>query len=369
MKKLITLIIFSVLTLPTFATIGVTPASNGTNLTPTSLNVSGGWATLNNIVITEGANNDIAGSQTSKTLVLSAPNNWVFNVGVGTLSFQGDIDDIVNPTMTVTASQITITLTTSSSGNSGINEHDVMTISGIQVQPIDPGLAPSQGNILRTGGTAVIEGGAVSDNLNYGTLSLDESNPLPVELSSFTASSKGKNIILNWETKTEIQNYGFDIEKAVGSKELAVGSWEKIGFVKGHGNSNSPKEYSFVDNKLTFGKYLYRLKQIDTDGGFEYSKVVEVDFSVTDKFNLEQNYPNPFNPATTIKFAFDKNTKAQLKVYNVLGIEVANLFNETVEAGKIYEINFNASQLSSGVYYYQLSGDNKTEIKKMILLK
>jgi len=190
------------------------------------------------------------------------------------------------------------------------------------------------------------------------------SNPLPVELTSFTAAVNGKEVILNWSTATETNNRIFEIERKKENSDFIT-----IGFVDGEGTTTEHQEYSYIDRNVQVGKYFYRLKQIDFDGTFEYSNEIEVDAIGLLSFYLEQNYPNPFNPNTIIKFGFDKNTKAQLKVYDVLGNEVANLFNETVEAGKLYEINFNASGLSSGVYYYQLSGDSKTEIKKMLLLK
>jgi hypothetical protein len=188
--------------------------------------------------------------------------------------------------------------------------------------------------------------------------------PLPVELVSFSALAINNQIQLKWETVTEINSYGFDIERSI------CNAWQKIGFVEGHGNSNSEKEYSFIDEKVSSGnKYSYRLKEINTDGTFKYSKIVEVDYASPSRFTLSQNYPNPFNPVTNIRFEFDKNTRALLTVYDVLGNEVISLFNGRAEAGKMYKIKFDGSALSSGVYYYKLTGNNRTEIKKMILLK
>ncbi len=123
-------------------------------------------------------------------------------------------------------------------------------------------------------------------------------DPLPVELTSFSAATIGSTIKLNWQTATEVNNYGFEVERRALSAERQA--WEKIGFVNGNGNSNSPKDYSFVDDKVSSGKYSYRLKQIDNDGQFEYSKTINVDFNGVKKFELSQNYPNPFNPTTTI---------------------------------------------------------------------
>jgi hypothetical protein len=198
---------------------------------------------------------------------------------------------------------------------------------------------------------------------------LGSPDPLPVELSSFSAIVLENAIKLNWRTETEVSNYGFEIERASSSTTPLQG-WEKIGFVEGHGNSNSPKDYSFVDENVSSGKYLYRLKQIDTDGQFEYSKIIEVDAgNIPDGFVLEQNYPNPFNPSTSIKFALAETQQAELKIFDILGNEVANLFNGIAEGEKVYEQEFNGKNLSSGIYFYRLETEIKVENRKMLLLK
>lgn len=189
---------------------------------------------------------------------------------------------------------------------------------------------------------------------------------LPVELNSFTASVIDGNVKLDWETKTEIKNYGFDVERKIVSLNNSI--WEKIGFIKGSGNSNSPKQYSFVDNKTTSGKYLYRLKQIDTDGQFEYSNQIEIDLEHPDKFSLNQNYPNPFNPSTVISFSVPVKSFTSLKIYDVLGNQIATLVSEEKQAGT-YEINFDGADLTSGIYFYKLQTENFIDTKKMILLR
>jgi hypothetical protein len=146
---------------------------------------------------------------------------------------------------------------------------------------------------------------------------------LPVELSSFTAAFVNDKTILRWETKTEIRNYGFDIERGysdlLNDKRI---SYKMIGFVSGNGNSNSPKKYSFSDeSNLDNGKYFYRLKQIDTDGGVSYSNIVEIDVNKIYDFALLQNYPNPFNPSTTITFHLRTKEYVTLKIFNVLGMK------------------------------------------------
>lgn len=188
---------------------------------------------------------------------------------------------------------------------------------------------------------------------------------IPVELTSFSASVNANSVLLKWATATELNNLGFEVHRSANRND-----WSNLGFVNGRGTTTELNNYVFVDKQISSGRYFYRLKQIDNDGTYKYSNTIEVAVgSIPSKFVLEQNYPNPFNPSTTIKFGFDKTTKASLKVYDILGNEVAELFNETTDAGRIYEVPFNAAGFSSGVYYYKLSGDNKTEVKKMLLLK
>ncbi|MBK7629300.1 MAG: T9SS type A sorting domain-containing protein [Ignavibacteriales bacterium] len=140
-------------------------------------------------------------------------------------------------------------------------------------------------------------------------------------------------------------------------------AWEKIGFITGNGTSTEVHTYSFFDKNPVEGKSNYRLKQIDFDGSFEYSNIIEVDFTLPIVFSLEQNYPNPFNPTTSIRYAISSMKNVQLIVYNVLGKEVAMLVNEVKPAG-IYEIDFNAASLASGVYFYKLQAGNFVETKK-----
>ncbi|MFI5236431.1 MAG: DUF2341 domain-containing protein, partial [Ignavibacteriales bacterium] len=173
-------------------------------------------------------------------------------------------------------------------------------------------------------------------------------NPLPVELVSFTAKISDSFVKLNWKTATEVSNYGFDILRM---DENNV--WENIGFVQGNGNSNSPKEYSFTDNNVNSGKYSYRLKQIDTDGSFAYSQIVEVNFGAPKNFELAQNYPNPFNPSTKITVSLPVKTSMKLAVFNILGEVVKVVTESDYEAGK-YEFTFDAIGLASGLYFYRV---------------
>jgi Secretion system C-terminal sorting domain len=198
----------------------------------------------------------------------------------------------------------------------------------------------------------------------------DGENPLPVELSSFTASNNGRTIQLNWGTKTEKNSNKFDIERSL------VGNlnWAVVGSVKAAVLSNSPKQYSYSDTKLQSGKYQYRLKMVDNDGSFSYSSVEAAEVAVPKDFAVSQNYPNPFNPSTKIDYQVPVDAKVIMEVYNIAGQRVSELVNQEQSAG-YYTVDFGSSNLSSGVYIYRLSasdkatGNNFSSIKKMMLLK
>ncbi|MCZ6702270.1 MAG: T9SS type A sorting domain-containing protein [Ignavibacteria bacterium] len=190
---------------------------------------------------------------------------------------------------------------------------------------------------------------------------------VPVELSSFTASVSDGEVLLNWITATETNNLGFEIERMNQSSDNA---WQKIGFVAGNGTTTESQSYSFSDDisSINASSLSYRLKQIDFNGVFEYSNIINVTNLALSDYVLEQNYPNPFNPSTTIKFGLPEKSNVVITVYNSLGAEVSTLVNEVREAGS-YEINFNANNFSSGIYYYKIASGNFVETKKMILLK
>ncbi|HCY75280.1 MAG TPA: hypothetical protein DHV28_05120 [Ignavibacteriales bacterium] len=202
------------------------------------------------------------------------------------------------------------------------------------------------------------------------------SGPIPVELTSFAANVINRKVMLNWITATELNNSGFEIQKGSHTSiSLSVIDWKSIGFINGNGTTTEKSYYSFEDNNPGNGKSYYRLKQIDYDGSFEYSNIVEVDLNIPTQFSLEQNYPNPFNPSTKIKYSIPSVTlsgvegsRVILKVYDVLGNEIATLVNEEKPAGN-YEVNFDASKFSSGVYFYELQAGDFVDMKKMILIK
>ncbi len=202
----------------------------------------------------------------------------------------------------------------------------------------------------------------------YPYMGAHEANvPLPVELTSFSYSVNQSDVTLNWTTGSEVNNARFEIERRSGA------DWVKAGMVNGNGTVSIPSNYTFTDRGLASGVYNYRLKQIDYNGSFSYFELRgNVSIGVPERFSLSQNYPNPFNPSTKISFDIPSGGFVSLKIYDISGREVASLVNEVKTAG-YYTVDFNASNLSSGAYYYKLSlnsdGKNFTETKKMLLLK
>jgi hypothetical protein len=192
-----------------------------------------------------------------------------------------------------------------------------------------------------------------------------EVGTLPVELTSFTAKQSANGTELRWTTATEVNNFGFEIERAYLLNDNTT--WKKIGFIRGNGTCNSPKSYSFTESISTNAKTLYRLKQLDNNGAFKYSSTIEVG-SVILKYDLSQNYPNPFNPSTLITYSIPISSNVIVKVYNVLGKLITTLVNENQEAG-IYKVNFDAKSLSNGIYFYKIQAGSYTAVKKMLLLK
>lgn len=226
-------------------------------------------------------------------------------------------------------------------------------------------------------GDIYIDGIRVSDSWDQA--------PLPVQLTNFNATLQNENVLLTWETATEINNYGFEIERCnLRDQDTIISScdlegYQVIGFVGGHGNSNSPKHYEFIDPTPPLEKLQYRLKQIDLDGTYEYfHHIAEVDASnsitnimdgeIPAEFYLSQNYPNPFNPRTVISFGLAEEGEVQLIVYNTLGQVVRLILDQSLPAGK-YSYSFDAGNLASGIYYYKLIYDKNTSMRKMLLMR
>lgn len=190
-------------------------------------------------------------------------------------------------------------------------------------------------------------------------------NPLSVEWSSFTAIPSARGVKLFWETCCEVNNAGFEIERRQPSTE-----WQMIGFVQGRGTTSEVQRYSFNDNAAPTGTVIYRLKQVDFDGVFSYSPIVEIAIGAPTTFALNQNYPNPFNPETRIGYRLPVASDVKLELYDVLGRKLATLVSARQEAGSyLIALNAQTLKLASGTYFYRLQAGNFVETKKMMLLK
>lgn len=231
------------------------------------------------------------------------------------------------------------------------------------------------GNYLVTNGTSVSvldqNTGAVLSTPVSGVsgrfISEYDRSIIPVELTSFSANVVDGKVHLNWTTATETNNKGFEVQRADGA------GYQTIGFVPGNGTTTEQHLYSYIDYGVENGNYNYRLKQVDFNGASEYSQVIEIFVDMPLEYNLSQNYPNPFNPSTQISFTIKVTSRVTLKIFDVLGREVVNLMNKNIAAGS-HTINFDASDLNSGVYLYRIEaagtdGSSFRSVKKMILTK
>ncbi len=201
-------------------------------------------------------------------------------------------------------------------------------------------------------------------------------NPLSVEFSSMSAMVSKNSAILRWTTESETSNAGFEIERKIkallpveGYDGKPEGEWQRIAFVGGAGTTNAKQEYLYVDRTVQTGTYLYRLKQIDTDGRSKYLPSIEVTVNgIPEEFVLYQNYPNPFNPVTVIGYSLPVTARVRIVVSNILGQELNILVDEQRTSGN-YSVEFNAAQFPSGIYFYTLYSGTTTFRKKMLVTK
>ena len=222
-----------------------------------------------------------------------------------------------------------------------------------------------------TGGTS-----GSRPKISIDNVSVTNNGPLPVELASLTAVACGREIALRWSTATEVNNYGFDVERTPVGQQ----SWSRIAFVSGNGTSNIVHSYFYADLAAS-GECSYRLKQIDRDGTFRYSKAVEAAVGLTPtSISFGQNYPNPFNPSTTIVYGIPSASRVTVKIYSLLGREIATLVNDVQGPGYYHVVwngdETNGTQVGSGVYFIRIiaePADGKsqpfTQTRKMTLMK
>ena len=288
----------------------------------------------------------IAFSENAQNFVNRYDANWVVTPSGGytdpamTLTIHGDGIPGITSVADLNVSAATVIATGVYAAPSGTTSAPVLTRNGL------------------TQGTIVVNPFYIASTIT---------SALPVEMTSFTAVMQSANsAVLKWSTATEINNSGFEIQR----RAEGTSTFAKVGFVAGAGTSNSPKEYTYQDANLAPDVYVYRLKQIDNNGAFKYSATEQVDAGVSAKvFQLLGNYPNPFNPATEIRFSVPEDGFATLKVYNIVGQEVATLFNGIAQAGRYVSATFDASRLASGVYFSRLEFKGKSMLQRMLLTK
>lgn len=209
----------------------------------------------------------------------------------------------------------------------------------------------------------------IPDGIAFALAKFNGTALIPVELASFSASVENNSVTLSWKTITELNNAGFEIERKYGDFNQE-GDFSTIAFVKGNGTTQNINTYLYTDSPTERGTYTYRLKQVDLNGEFSYSAPLTVlfDSNLLNSYSLSQNYPNPFNPTTVINFTIPVKTYTNLSVYDITGALVESLVNSELEKG-VYNINFSAKNLSSGVYFYSLKAGDFHESKKMIITK
>ncbi|MBS1492020.1 MAG: T9SS type A sorting domain-containing protein [Bacteroidetes bacterium] len=294
----------------------------------------------------QGNGNYIPATELGVNFINLAPQYWTISAGDGLAGFTYDIQLIGNSmNVSTTNYQYTGVVKRPDSGNPwGWSFANHVTTTS-------PSAVPTLGG---TGFTSFSDFG----------IGGNQDNLLPVEFTAFTSAVSGRNVNLNWATITETNNSGFDVER----KSTTTG-WTKIGSVTGHGTTNQQTAYSYSDANVPAGKFNYRLKQIDYNGNFHYYELSnEVIIGAPTKYALSQNFPNPFNPSTSISYEIPSSNFVSLKIYDMMGREVANLVNENQEAG-FYTVKFDASKLSSGIYFYKLVSDKFSATKKLMLLK
>ncbi len=186
---------------------------------------------------------------------------------------------------------------------------------------------------------------------------------LPAEITTFNSEVRLNKVLLNWQSASETNIYGFEIEK-----EINNSGWSKIGFIRANRNTNSPKNYSFVDTNPRTGRNLYRIKQIDFYSYQKFSGIIAADIYLPNNFSLEQIIDNNYNPIKKIKLSLPKKTYVKVTIKDILGREISELINGVLESG-YHEISFDGSILQSGIYFYQIYAGNIKQIQKMVVLK
>lgn len=194
--------------------------------------------------------------------------------------------------------------------------------------------------------------GSGENNLYFNNLSIRTDNPLPVELANFDAKSTTSSINLYWTTLSEINNYGFNIEKSFNGI-----NFETIGFVEGNGNSIEAIAYQFTDENPQNGLNYYRLKQIDFDGQFEYSNIISIDFENENSISF---YPNPVSDNLIITTDIQDDVTVRLISVNGQVISENSQYIDN-------QFSIDVSRLNNGIYYLQVINKNSVILNELFV--
>ena len=302
------------------------------------------------------------GASYARSIALVSGNQIVVNISPPSVEVPSDLAGVLAPSVVYPGAllaRVKISGISSPSSMAGLAWHDSPTVA-TTVSCFDPAKPDSQ--LIVTNAAWHVP---------------PDVTALPVTLVSFTGRPNpvAEGVLLEWSTSSEINNYGFTVQR----KEAAAADFADLpgAFVAGRGTTIEPHAYAFVDRTVAAaGAYSYRLKQQDLDGTIHFSQSVVVTVSLTDvagaapkMFQLLQNYPNPFNPSTQVKFSVENSGRALVKVYSSLGEEVATLFDGPAEPGRYYVATFNAENRPSGMYFYRLTADQKTSVRRMLVVK
>jgi hypothetical protein len=197
---------------------------------------------------------------------------------------------------------------------------------------------------------------AFVDGLNNG--------PLPVELAGFQAQRNGSTVRLTWETTSEQNNAGFDIQV----QRPDGTSWTTLSFVEGAGTTTEPQSYRFETEKLDYGTHKFRLRQVDQDGSASLSSVQEVDITLDEAFDISGVYPNPVRTSGTIDIAVRSSQQVAVYVFDILGRRVETAFDRTLSANRTHTVRLQTARLSSGAYFLQIRGEEFTETRRLTVL-
>jgi len=225
-----------------------------------------------------------------------------------------------------------------------------------------------------------VDNNGTPDNIGDDTLSAkttsfsefalgSDTEPLPVELTDFEATVDGETVRLTWQTASETNNAGFEVERRLAETEgREDGTWTQIGRVEGGGTTTGPTSYRFTDTDLPYeaDRPRYRLKQVDTDGSAHHSDPVTVERSI-DQVQLLGTYPNPAQNRTTVRYALPEAREVTIRLYNTLGQQVRTVV-EGEQDGR-HERPVDVSNLSSGVYFLRFEAGGQTRTQKLTVVR